>query len=425
MNHIFKNLAQINHSRPHRRPGVVLLTVLVLLVILATVGYTLSTRVSTVRHRNRYMIDHQMAYYACGSAVKYSLAVLNDIKPELISRPNEPDFSDLFILPEPAYQKLLEQVASQSISYTSADFNNTNEPDDVNGVYETNDVNASDNSLLAASPQICGPYGPPWPLVAEPIEFMIGQTKIRIEIEDENAKFPLGWAILTDMKVKKEASASFKTFCEWMDVNSTEADSIKQDIKQISEIKTFNVDFGPIKRSIIKRYSRRSVRGSSKSYRSSEVIIKAPITVHPADFAQFFHSSLVNTQILARPTIESQTREESALKYLAVFGSSKVNINTAPRNVLEAAFTFGGDAVEIADEIIKRRQIKPFADIEELEKTLFAYSDSIKKCQKYILSDSRFFTIRINAVKGAAQASAIIAVMKDEGKMQPIVIILS
>ena len=103
----------------------------------------------------------------------------------------------------------------------------------------------------------------------------------------------------------------------------------------------------------------------------------------------------------------------------------RVNINTAPRNVLEAAFTFGGDAVEIADEIIKRRQIKPFADIEELEKALFAYSDSIKKCQKYILFDSRFFTIRINAVKGAAQASAVIAVMKDEDEMQPVVVILS
>ena len=71
--------------------------------------------------------------------------------------------------------------------------------------------------------------------------------------------------------------------------------------------------------------------------------------------------------MLAAPTIISQDRNESALKYMDLWGTTQVNINSAPRNVLEAAFTFGGDADKIADEIIKKRREKPFAGIDELK----------------------------------------------------------
>jgi type II secretory pathway component PulK len=113
------------------------------------------------------------------------------------------------------------------------------------------------------------------------------------------------------------------------------------------------------------------------------------------------------------PTIVSESRKESALKYMGLWASSKVNINTAPRQVLEAAFTFGGDADKIAKEIIQRRRIKPFTDIEDLRKSLYRYSDSIGKCEKYITTTSRFFTIKITAVSGVAEASTVIAIIKD------------
>jgi type II secretory pathway component PulK len=91
----------------------------------------------------------------------------------------------------------------------------------------------------------------------------------------------------------------------------------------------------------------------------------------------------------------------------------KVNVNTAPRHVLEAAFTFAGDQVQIAEEIIQRRRIEPFTDIQDLRTSLFRYSDSIGKCEKYITTSSRFFTIKVTAVSGAAKASTVIAITKD------------
>ena len=110
---------------------------------------------------------------------------------------------------------------------------------------------------------------------------------------------------------------------------------------------------------------------------------------------------------------------------MGLWASRKVNINTAPRHVLEAAFTFGGNADKIAEEIIQRRRIKPFTSIENLRKSLLKYSESIEKCKKYITTASRFFTIKVTAVSGVAKASAIIAVTKDDKKIVKIAVISS
>ncbi|HEC02357.1 MAG TPA: hypothetical protein ENI81_02375, partial [Phycisphaerales bacterium] len=62
-------------ARGNRR-GVVLLVTLVLLIVLSTLGYTLSSRVAAQRHRNQYIIDYTAARYACDSAVRYAIATL-------------------------------------------------------------------------------------------------------------------------------------------------------------------------------------------------------------------------------------------------------------------------------------------------------------------------------------------------------------
>jgi type II secretory pathway component PulK len=141
------------------------------------------------------------------------------------------------------------------------------------------------------------------------------------------------------------------------------------------------------------------------------------------DFSKLMHSSLIDTEMLARPTIVSEGRKESALKYMGLWGTTQVNINSAPRHVLEAAFAFGGDADKIADEIIKARRQRPFSDIEDLKRRLFRYSDSIEKCRPYITTASNIFSIHVTAVSGSAKASAVIVVFKEGGKIQRIAVV--
>lgn len=423
-------------SRRNRR-GIVLLVTMVLLVVLASLGYRLTSRVATQRHRNQYIIDYQSARYGCDSAVKYALATLEDINPKLISRPNEPDFSQLFALSEEEYKELLAQAVAhaQNPFKSDSDVNDVNAPNfptDSNNIYsfrDSNDPNSGDpNNLFDPNDPntfiIRGPYGPPWPFITEPVEFEIGTATVRIQIEDENAKYPITWALLNEEDSQREAKAGFQTFCEWMALDYQEIKTLQSQLDEIGKIKPFKLNLQPIK-VVEKQQPARSTRASRTRQRpSSRRSIKTiPPTAHIADFAKLFHSSVLDTEVLARPTIESENRTESALKYMGMWGSQRVNINAATKQVLEAAFVFGGDEVEIAEEVITKRRIMPFKDIKDLKARLLRYSEPIEKCEKYITTASTFFTIKVTAVSGVAEASAVIAIIKNKETIERIAVI--
>ena len=145
------------------------LVTLVILVVLSILGYTLSSRLAAQHHRQQYIIDYQVARYGCDSASRYIFAALQDINTtQLVDRPNEPDFSDLFTLSEVGYREFLAKWAAEGKVYSKTkssdvgrDINDINDVNDVNGVGEANntsgviDFNAP-NSLI-----VRGPDGPP------------------------------------------------------------------------------------------------------------------------------------------------------------------------------------------------------------------------------------------------------------------------
>ena len=109
-----RNKSLNNRNNCRNRPGIVLLVTLVLLVMLSALGYTLSSRLAAQHHREQYIIDYQAARYGCDSAARYAFAKLQDINtPQLVDRPNEPDFSDLFALSEVEYKELLAKWAAE------------------------------------------------------------------------------------------------------------------------------------------------------------------------------------------------------------------------------------------------------------------------------------------------------------------------
>jgi len=415
----------------NNRHGIVLLVTLVLLVVLATLGYTLTSRVSADRHRKQYIIDYSKARYGCDSAVKYTLATLEEIDTQLISRPNEPDFSDLFALDEIGYQALVEQWQNQSDqTKNNRRISEADKTDDINNPDDTYSYYSLDSMVIR------GPYGPPWPLATEPAEFEIGSVKVRIEIEDENAKYPLGWALLNYPELIPETEAGLVTFCEMAGLDAERIESLRVELNTIAEIKPFKLDFKPIttvtRTPVIQTRTRGTVRKSSTGRatarpRVSRKVITVPVQIseQTTHFSRLFHSSLIDTEALARPNEMTGTRKESALKYMGTWGSRQVNINTAPRHVLEAAFIFGGDEVKIAEEIIQRRRIEPFTDIADLKNALGSYSDQITKCEPYITMRSSLFTIKITAISGVAKASSVIAIRKEGANVTRIALINS
>jgi hypothetical protein len=419
--------AQDNPVSPSR-PGVVLLVTLVLLVVLATLGYTFSGRIASQRHRDQYIIDYSNARYGCDSAIKYALATLQELEPELLSRPNEPDFSDLFALDEVGIQELLAQWNPESQTGT---FNSSKNFDDKSSVDDVNSTGREELSGLG-SIVIRGPYGPPWPFVTEPSEFEIGTAKVRIEIEDENAKYPLGWAMMNNPELERETEAGFATFCEMMGMDFMQINSLREQLKQIGEIKPFAVSFKPktkVTRTTVPTTTRTASRGRTSRTRRTPRITRTTVPVskqisaQTTHFANMFHSSLIDTEPLEQPTIVVGDRKEYPLKYMGLWGTRLVNINTAPRPVLEAAFIFGGNQVEIAEEIIRQRQQEPFTNIEDLKNKLSRYSESIGICEEYITTQSNYFTIKITSTSGVAGASSMIAITKEGDKITKIAVI--
>ena len=426
------NKDQDNLIISRTRPGVVLLVTLVLLIVLATLGYTLSDRVASQRHRNQYIIDYSNARYGCDSAVKYALATLEELEPELVSRPNEPDFSDLFALDEIGYQELLAQwgVKSQSDTFNSGkNFDDKSGIDDVNSIGRDKSGIAGFNDL--DSIVIRGPYGPPWPFVTEPAEFEIGSAKVQIEIEDENAKYPLGWALMNNPELKRETEAGFETFFEMMSLDFIQIDSLREQLKQIGEIKPFALTFKTITKTVrtpitttAKTTSKSSTSRTPRTRTSTRMIpVSKQISDQTTHFAKLFHSSLIDAESLAKPTIVVGDRKEFPLKYIGLWGTRQVNINTAPRHVLEAAFIFGGNQVEIAEEIVRKRKEEPFKDMEDFKSKLSRYSESVGKCEEYITTESTVFAIKITSTSGVAKASSIIAITKEGNKVTRIAVI--
>jgi DNA uptake protein ComE-like DNA-binding protein len=401
--------------------------------------------------------------------LKYAIASAQDVDVNCISRPNEPDFSDLFAMTDGQYrQMMMEWAASLAMQldpnnisredfstkrvdlrrksvddYNQSeyseenpyDYNSTGYPNDVNDYnYAATDVNdANDSNEL----YVKGPYGPPWPYITKPIEIEFGNAKLTIELIDENAKLPLVWAMTNDPNSKEEAQAAFVTFCEWMQMKQSEIQPILEEFEQIKEVKPFNIALKPVttttKEAVdpntqnpatgraARRISRLRQRG-----RVREKIVQQtrPESAHILDFAKILHSPMVDLETLAKPVNYSETRPESALKYISLWGTQKVNINTAPRQVLEAAFTYGGDAPDIAQKIIDERRIKPFTGIDDFKKRLVSYTASILKCEPYITTESDFYSIRVKATSGVARVCATAGIKKEKQKIVPIGIII-
>jgi hypothetical protein len=281
---------------------------------------------------------------------------------------------------------------------------------------------------------IPGPYGPRWPLVTAPVEFEIGSATVTIEIEDENARYPLGWALIPEETLKAEASAGLVTFCEWMGYLPDEIRGIREDLAGVAEVRPFQIEFRALSvatpapaslRDRVTRTRTTTTQPAVQRVRRTTVTATEQIDQQSAAFARLFHSSLIDAEVFSRPSVVSGSRNESAMKYLGLWGARQVNINTAPRHVLEAALTFGSiaDAPKIAEAIIQRRRVKPFSDIEEVKKDLFRYANAIEKCQAFITTTSTVFTVRVTAVSGVAKAVAVAGVRKDGRRVKQIAVI--
>ncbi len=451
-------------SRRHH-PGIALAITLVVLVVLSVTTTILAVRVTQVRQRQRYIMDYQKARYGLDSAMKYILAVMPEKTISLVDRKDAPDFSDLFWLTRDQYldyirawietaepeqiEKYLkpadetEEVSEEDTASLFAKLiakimsqDQQADPNRPNGDEPAQDVQYVDPEQII----VPGPYGPPWPYVMEPIELTIGDSRITITIEDENAKMPLSWAVTSNININKQARAAMLNFSEWMGMDEQTVENLFTELNELGKRKVFQLNPTPVMLAVqaaqpqqtqaqtrqfttTRTTPRRTVTQPAVQPQPQTQQQARPAVGHAADFAKLFHSSLLDLETLSVPLPEKAFDDESPMKYLALWGSQRINVNTAPRQVLEAALTFGGNPEEIADKIIRLRREKPFKTIADLRDQMFGQLDAIDRAAPYIDVKSNFFSIRITSRCGTARTSAVAAVIKEGKQMERLIIL--
>jgi len=426
------------------RFGVALLLVLVVLIILSGTVYSICSRIATNKHRQQYIIDYQKARYACDSGLKYAFTLIPEINLTLDPRtedfPDLYDFSDTFWMDYEQYVQLLidwlearteleaELAAEQGLEPPEPTFDRE-ELEMLLDEWDANSIESADYKYGQEldDVKIEGPYKYEWPNVIEPIEFEIADAKITIKVEDENAKLPLIWATQGNGKqMNKMSEVAIETFCSWMQMEDEQIDNLKDQSLKIAKYKQFQHTYKPItvtetvKRKTTTTKSSSKSKATSKRKRPTPKPIKRTVKKqrepekHAADFAKIIHGSSINLAELATPIPEIEDRVESPMKYMGLWGAPKVNINTAPRHVLEAAFTFGGQAEEIAEEIIQLRREEPFQDMDDMKNRMYQFNDSFKKASPYITMKSEYLTIKVTASYGKAKTTSIAAIIKTD-----------
>lgn len=450
----------------HRPAAFALLLTMIVLVVLASLAAGLSIQLTMAKRRQQYMIEYQRARYGLDSGMKYILSVMPAKTFKIEARPDVPDFSDLFWMTEAdldlfinswaaaATPEQIENVLKKDMQDKPEDAGNEDLMSWLTTLFgsaASQDANsvADPNTGIIVDPnqvEIPGPYGVPWPYVEEPIELEIGPCQITITIEDENAKMPLSWMVTNFKEVNKQAEYSLETFGEWMQMTPAEIKELKTELDGIYKQKMFQVNPNPIlltypqaqaaqnpsdPNQVSRRRTYTRLRPGQRTpvptQPAAQAVVKQrPASAHTTDFAKLFHSSMLNHEILTRSLPNTGVRTENPIKYLSLWGAQRININTAPRHVLEAAFILGGDsfiAPELAQKVIEMRLEKPFLNIDELKNIGMLDSDTFNQMKNYVTVSSSFFKIRVTSQSGNARASSVVTVIK-EGKNLELLAIL-
>ncbi|MCI0499196.1 MAG: type II secretion system protein GspK [Planctomycetales bacterium] len=469
-----------------RPAGFALMVALIVLVVLSSLMTGLALHLTMAKRRQQYMIEYQRARYGADSAMKYILTELPQRNFAVQNRVGKPDFSDLYWMNDAEYSQFIanwamtatvedvESVLKDGVSLGVSDemnaenlFSNLmslfgaggtsdlpeNPAPDANSVEtDSGDPNEAfyGGELDPNDIEIPGPYGPSWPYVMEPIELEIGTCRVTIVVEDENAKMPLSWLVTNSSAANKQAENALLTFCEWMARDMQGLGELQETIQtamdEVYKRKAFKLNPSPI---ILRPAAaqpqpakpagppqttaagrRKAARiltqqGGSQPAPQTAPRERRPVA-HTTDFAKLFHSSLLNQEVLARPLPDMGQRQESPLKYLSLWGAQRVNINTAPRHVLEATFTLAIDplvASELAHAVIEQRKEKPFRSAAELKELGRLDAGTMNTLQNYITTASTFFQVRVTSRSGNARAVAVATVVKEGKQMERLAIL--
>lgn len=296
------------------------------------------------------------------------------------------------------------------------------DPNDPNAFYDPNDPNSMSMQLTAADPES------PFLVYRKTIE--VGEATVEIEIHDENAKWPMLWVLTSPFENDRDGKLTrenLKLLGDWLGADGEvmqEAAELTRELGKKIKIPTSDITVATTK-------SRSSDgKTAGKSSRSRRTVQKKRIGYQKrlaerdsrylamGQFASQWQDAILHTaeyEVLKK----EMRQEEPVLEYLGIWGNTKVNVNNASAEVLQAALEPVGITAEVAQAIVEQRKTKPIGTITALNDLL--PSDNQLREALGSLADvkSDTFSIHVTARLGRTHKTLIAgAFVDDRGRVK-------
>ncbi len=296
------------------------------------------------------------------------------------------------------------------------------DPNDPNAFSDPNDPNSGSMQLTAADPES------PFLVYKKTIE--VGEATVEIEIHDENAKWPMLWVLTSPFENDRDGKltrANLKLLGDWLGAEGEvmqEAAELTRELGKKIKIPTSDITVATTK-------SRSSDgKTTAKSSRSRRTVQKKRIGYQKrlaerdsrylamGQFASQWQDAILHTaeyEVLKK----EMRQEEPVLEYLGIWGNTKVNVNNASAEVLQAALEPVGITADVAQAIVEQRKTKPIGTITALNDLL--PSDNQLREALGSLADvkSDTFSIHVTARLGRTHKTLIAgAFVDDRGRVK-------
>lgn len=296
------------------------------------------------------------------------------------------------------------------------------DPNDPNAFSDPNDPNSMSMQLTAADP------ASPFLVYRKTIE--VGEATVEIEIHDENAKWPMLWVLTSPFENDRDGKLTrenLKLLGDWLGADGEvmqETAELTRELGKKIKIPTSDITVATTK-------SRSSDgKTTAKSSRSRRTVQKKRIGYQKrlaerdsrylamGQFASQWQDAILHTaeyEVLKK----EMRQEEPVLEYLGIWGNTKVNVNNASAEVLQAALEPVGITADVAQAIVEQRKTKPIGNITALNDLL--PSDNQLREALGSLADvkSDTFSIHVTARLGRTHKTLIAgAFVDDRGRVK-------
>lgn len=389
----------------HRRQGMALLLTLMVLVILATVMVQFQVDAALFMRSSNYQLEKQQCRYAAESG----LVIASNILQEKI-RSGEVMTGDALTNP----------LAGENPAL------------DLSGLAE---LLGNDPNLMADPNTMADPNGTPVLLelvssdsvvVLFEKELDVGDAEVTIEIHDEHAKWPMLWMMPQNSPFSKNTNESDKLFKDLTGFIAADPDDSSRLLKLTKDLgrsiklppAEFTVNKSRSTRRRGRAVRRRRVRGYTKRLEEARQKREGM-----ALFAQSFYTTINEQSEYATLKQPMTEREVSLVDYFGFWGHNRININTAPVEIIQAAFAPLGLTESQAQAIVSYRQQQKFTQLSDIRKVEGIERPLAQSIMPLCLTRSETFSVKITARIGRTSYRVTGAVHYNRGRVQPLAMV--